>query len=162
MLIRIDLVKTISSIDGIKGLHTNCRLASCFVSYANEHQIDYHGFTWCKVFVLLVLCAVNPLLTGGFPYARSTMLFALLVERWCLIKGFCIAGPVCGVSICSKWIPVISLLSLCAVKSLVTNGFPLQGITGMERWWSSVRWFHRRWISLTQRSAWCFLSCLPV
>ena len=31
------------------------------------------------------------------------MLFALLVERWCLIKGFRIPGPVCGVSICAQW-----------------------------------------------------------
>ena len=30
------------------------------------------------------------------------MHFALLVKRWCLIKGFHIAGPVCGVSICSN------------------------------------------------------------
>ena len=29
--------------DGIKGLHTNCRLASCFVSYVKERQSDYHG-----------------------------------------------------------------------------------------------------------------------
>ena len=55
-------------------------------------------------------CAVNPLLTGGFPYRRSivrncvvwSMHFALLVERWCLIKGFHIAGPVCCVCICSN------------------------------------------------------------
>ena len=59
---------------------------------------------------MLVLCAGYPLLTGGFPYRRSIvqncvvwlMHFALLVERWCLIKGFHIAGPVCGVSICSS------------------------------------------------------------
>ena len=58
------------------------------------------------------LCAVNPLLTGAFPYQRWIvrnfvvwlMFFTLLVERWCLIKGFRIAGPVCGVSICSQWI----------------------------------------------------------
>ena len=62
------------------------------------------------VFELLVLCAVNPLLTGGFPYRRSIvwncvvwlMYFALLVERWCMIKGFHTPGPVCGVSICSN------------------------------------------------------------
>ena len=61
-------------------------------------------------FELLVLCAVNPLLTGGFPYRRSIMWncvvwlihFALLVERWCMIKGFHIPGPVCVVSICSN------------------------------------------------------------
>ena len=53
---------------------------------------------------------MNPLLTGGFPYRRSTvrncvvwlMHFALLAERWYLIKGSHIAGPVCGVSICSN------------------------------------------------------------
>ena len=110
MLIHIDMVKIISYIDGIKGLHTNCRLASCFVSYVNEQQSDYHGIIWFTLFELLVLCVVNPLLTGGFPYRRSIvrncvvwlMHFALLVERWCLIKGFHIAGPVCGVSICSN------------------------------------------------------------
>ena len=61
------MVKTISCVDGMKGLYTNCRLASCFVScfkhiylttigkqfttirpscfvsYANEHLSDYHG-----------------------------------------------------------------------------------------------------------------------
>ena len=26
-----------------KGLHTNCRLASCFMSYAPEHMNAYHG-----------------------------------------------------------------------------------------------------------------------
>ena len=112
MPIHIDMVKTISYIDYIKGLHTNCRLASWFMIYINEHQSDYHGIIWFMFLVLLVLCAVNPLLTGGFPYRRSIvrncvvwlMLFALLVERWCLIKGFRIAGPVCGVSSCSKWI----------------------------------------------------------
>ena len=110
MLIHIDMVKTISYVDGIKGLHTNCRLASCFVSYVNEHQSDYHGIIWFMFFELLVLCAVNPLLTGGFPYRRSIvwncvvwlMHFALLVERWCMIKGFHIPGPVGGVSICSN------------------------------------------------------------
>ena len=88
----------------------NCRLASCFVSYVNEHQSDYHGIIWFMFFELLVLCAVNPLLTGGFPYRRSIvwncvvwlMHFALLVERWCMIKGFHVPGPVCGVSICSN------------------------------------------------------------
>ena len=110
MLIHIDMVKTISYIDGIKGLHTNCRLVSCFVSYVNEHQSDYHGIIWFTFLELLVLCTVNPLLTGGFPYRQSIvrncvvclMHFALLVERWCLIKGFHIAGPMCGVSICSN------------------------------------------------------------
>ena len=111
MLIHIDMVKTISYIDGIKGLHTNCRLASSFVSYVNEHQSEYHGIIWFMFFELLVLCAVKPLLTGGFPYRRSIvrncvwlMHFALLVERWCLtnVKGFRFAGPVCGVSICSN------------------------------------------------------------
>ena len=95
MLIHIDMLKIISYIDGIKGLHTNCRLASCFVIYVNEHQSDYHGIIWFMFLVLLVLCAVNPLLTGGFPYRRSIvrncvvwlMLFTLLVERWCLIRG---------------------------------------------------------------------------
>ena len=61
-------------------------------------------------FELLVLCAVNPLLTDGFPYRQSIvwncvvwlMYFALLAERWCMIKGFHIPGPVCGVSICSN------------------------------------------------------------
>ena len=112
ILIHIDMVKTISCIDGMKGLHTNYRLASCFVSYANEHLSDYHGIAWFMLFVLLVLCAVNPLLIGGFPYTRSIvqnsvvwlMLFALLAGRWCLNKGFRIAVPVCAVSICSQWI----------------------------------------------------------
>ena len=40
-------------------------------------------------------------------------------------------------------------MSLCAVKQLVTSGFPLQWITGVELWWSSVRRFHRRWIPRT-------------
>ena len=102
--------KTISYIDGIKGLRTNCRLASCFVSYVNEHQSDYHGIIWFTFLELLVQCAVNPLLIGGFPYRRSIawncvvwlMHFALLVAHWCLIKSFHIADPMCGVSICSN------------------------------------------------------------
>ena len=110
MLIHIDVVKTICYIDGIKGLHTNCRLTTWFVSYVSEHQSDYHGIIWFMFFELLVLCAVNPLLTGGFPYRRSIvwncvvwlMHFALLAEHWCMIKGFHIPGPVCGVSICSN------------------------------------------------------------
>ena len=93
ILIHIDMVKTISCIDGMKGLHTNYRLASCFVSYANEHLSDYHGIAWFMLFVLLVLCAVNPLLIGGFPYTRS-------IVQNC----FRIAVPVCAVSICSQWI----------------------------------------------------------
>ena len=149
-----------------------------------------------------MLCAVNPLLTGGFPYRRSIvwncvvwlMHFALLVEHWCMIKGFHIPGPVCGVSIWSNpphkrteafmssfmfvqtscWTnsgdasestthetQIMLLLCnlsfsnwwhycLCAVKPLVTSGFPLQGVTGVELWWSSVRRFHRRWIPLTK------------
>ena len=84
--------------------------ASCFVSYVNEHQSDYHGIIWFMFFELLILCAVNPLLNGGFPYRRSIVWncvvwlihFALLVERWCMIKGFHIPGPVRGVSICSN------------------------------------------------------------
>ena len=112
MPIHIDMVKIISYIGDIKGLHTNCRLARCFMIYINEHQSEYHGIIWFMFVVLLVLCAVNPLLTGGLLYRRSIvrncvvwlMLFAMLVERWCLIKGFRIAGPVCGVSNCSKWI----------------------------------------------------------
>ena len=81
-----------------------------FVSYVNKHQSDYHGIIWFMFFELLVLCAVNPLLTGGFPYRRSIvwncvvwlMHSALPVKRWCMIKGFHIPGPVCGVSICSN------------------------------------------------------------
>ena len=134
MLIHIDMLKIISYIDGIKGLHTNCRLASCFVIYVNEHQSDYHGIIWFMFLVLLVLCAMNPLLTGGFPYRRSIvrncvvwlMLFALLVERWCLIRGLRIAGPVCGVSICSKWLlltkePKLWCLLSCLSKRAVEN-----------------------------------------
>ena len=191
MLIHIDVGITISHIDGIKCLHTNCRLARCSVSDANEH---YHWIAWFMPFVLLVLCAVNPLLPCGFPYKRSIvrnfvvwlMLFALLVKRWCLIKGSRIAGPVYGVSICSQWILLTkeatlwcilsclstraveqtvemhvnrklmrlrlcycyvicnsvidyTLLSLRALKPLVISGFPLQGIIGVERWWSSGR-----------------------
>ena len=70
---------------GIKGLHINCRLASWFVSYAHENLSDHHRIAWFMLFVLLVLCAVNPLLTGGFPFKRSLV-------RWCFIKGFRIAG----------------------------------------------------------------------
>ena len=57
------------------------------------------------LFVLLVLCAAKPLLTGGFSYKWSTVLnfvVWLLVGRWCLIKCFRIAGPLCRVSICSS------------------------------------------------------------
>ena len=153
-------------------------------------------------FVLLVLCAVKPLLSGGFPYKRSIagnfvdwlMLFASLVERCCLIKGFHIVGPVCGVSICPQWILLtkeaklwclLSCLSKRAVEQTVkmqvgrkiiklglcycyviwnsiiddiyapvcgeTRGhpwIPVARITGVGLWWSSVRWFHRRWIPL--------------
>ena len=37
---------------------------------------------------------------------------------------------------------------MCAVEPLVTSRFPLQGVAGAELWWPSVRWFHRRWITL--------------
>ena len=67
------MVKTISDIDDIKGLHTNCTLVGCFVSYEHEHLSDYHWIAWFMLFVLLLMCAVNPLLTGGFPYKRSTV-----------------------------------------------------------------------------------------
>ena len=124
MLIHIDMVKIISYIGGINGLHT-----SCSVSYVNEHQSDYHGIIWFIFFVLLILCAVNPLLTGGFPYIRLIvrnfavwlMLFALLVERWCLIKGFRIAGPVCGVFICSQWILLTNEAKLWCLLSYLSE-----------------------------------------
>ena len=45
------------------------------------------------------------------------MLFALLVERWCLIKGFRIAGQVCGVFICSQWIPLTNKAKLWCLLS---------------------------------------------
>ena len=140
MLIHIDMVKTISYIDGMKDLHTNCRLPSCFVIYVNEHQSYHYGIIWFMFLVLLVLCAVNPLHTGGFPYRRSIvrnsvvwlMLFALLAERWCVIKGFRIAGPVCCVSICSKWIlltkePKLGCLLSCLSKRAVEQTVDMQG-----------------------------------
>ena len=101
--------KTISYIDGIKGLRTNCRLASCFVSYVNEHQSDYHGIIWFTFLELLVQCAVNPLLIGGFPYRRSIawncvvwlMHFALLVAHF------------------DAWLKVSTLLTQCVVSPFV-------------------------------------------
>ena len=95
------MVKTISYIDGIKGLHTKCTLASCFVSFAHEHLCDYHGIALFKLFLLLVLCAINPFFTGGLPCKWSIvrkfvvwlMLFALLVERCWFIKDFRICWP---------------------------------------------------------------------
>ena len=71
-----DMVKTISYIDDIKDLHTNCRVASCFVSYAHERLGLYHGIAWFMPLVLLLLCAVNPLLTDGFPY------------KWSIVRNF--------------------------------------------------------------------------
>ena len=136
MLIHIDMMKTISYIDGLKGLHTNCRLASCFVSYASEQRGDYYGIIRFMFLVLLVLCAVNPLLTGGFPYRRSIvrnfavwlMLFALLVERWCLIKGFRIAGEICCVFICSQWILLTNKAKLWCLLSCFSERAPEQTV----------------------------------
>ena len=63
------------------------------------------------LFVLLVCvwwihCSLADSLTSD--QQCGTLLFDscfshCLVECCCLIKGFCIAGPVCGVSICSQW-----------------------------------------------------------
>ena len=55
------MVKTISDMDDIKGLHTNCTLVGCFVSYEHEHLSDYHWIAWFMLFVLLLMCAVKPL-----------------------------------------------------------------------------------------------------
>ena len=116
---------------GIKGLHTNCRLASCFVSYVNEHQSDYHGIIWFMFFELLVLCAVNPLLTGGFPYRRPVVWkcvvwlihFALLVEHWCMIKvstslAQCVVSPFVPILLTKELKPLclLSCLSKRAVE----------------------------------------------
>ena len=111
MLIHIGKMKTVSYIDGIKGLHTNCRLASCF------HELRQGTPEWlswnCMICVFfnagpvcdestahwqIPLQAVN-----SANFAVWLRLFALLVERWCLIKCFRIAGRVCGFSISSQW-----------------------------------------------------------
>ena len=78
---------------------------------------------------MLVLFAVNPLPTGGFPYKRSIvrnfvvwlMLFALLVERWCFIKAFRIAGKVYGVSISSHWTLLTIEAKLCCLLSCLSK-----------------------------------------
>ena len=63
--------------------------------------------------------------------------------------------------ICKSVIGYITV-PVCVETTGNLSGFPLQGITGVERWWSSatVRWFHRV-DSPHKMSAWCFLSCLP-
>ena len=79
MLMHIDMVKTISYIDGIKGLHTNCRLASCFVSYINEHQSDYHGIA-------------GPVCGESAAHWRIPLQTINSAELCCLINAFRIAG----------------------------------------------------------------------
>ena len=148
----------------------------------------YHGTAWFMLVVLLVLCAVNPLLIGGFPYRRSIvrsfgvwlMVFALLVEHWCLIKGFRIVGAVCGISICSQWILYTEKRSFDVIfhvcpnellnkqwickwvdKPLVASGLPVA-----RNCWSGVLVVQCAAIPSTldspqKRSAWCFLPCLP-
>ena len=96
ILVHIDMVKNSSYSDGRKGLHTNCSMASCFVSYAYKHLSDYCGIAWFIPFLLLVLCAVNLLLTGGFPY-----FFSLLYDNFhdCTVQSvLCRVGfvePLC-------------------------------------------------------------------
>ena len=80
------------------------------MGYAHKQLGDYHGIAWLMPFALMTLCAVNPLLTGGFSHRLSivrsfvvwSLLSELLVELWCLISDFRIAGLVCSVSIGSK------------------------------------------------------------
>ena len=115
MLTHIDMVKTISHIDDIKGLHTNRKLASCFVIYINEHQSDYHGIIWFMFLVLLVLWAVNPLLTSGFPYRRS------------IVRNFlfdsCFSHCWRNVDV---WLKVSALLAQCVVSPFVPSGYSSQ------------------------------------
>ena len=49
------------------------------------------------------------------------LLFALLVERWCLIKGFRTAGPVYSVFICSHWILLINEAKLWCLLSCLAE-----------------------------------------
>ena len=49
------------------------------------------------------------------------MRFALLVESWCLIKGFHIAGPVRGVFICSQWILLTNEAKLWCLLSCLSE-----------------------------------------
>ena len=80
------MVKTISYIDVIKGLHTNCRLASCFVSYANEHLSGYHGITWSCFFIAGAV--------RGEPTAHWRIPLQAIsnAELCCLFNAFRIAG----------------------------------------------------------------------
>ena len=65
--------ENISSIDGIKGLPANCRLASCLGSYATNTQSHYHGITLLIFYVLLVL----------------SILLTKAAKFWCLLPCLC-------------------------------------------------------------------------
>ena len=136
---RINLMKTIFYIDGIKGLHANCRLVSCFVSYADEHQSNYHGITWFKFwycwscepssqkqrfFLCLLSCLSRRAVEQLVDMKVSRKLMNL---RLCYSYVICTSVidvftvPVCGETICHQWILVArdhwsgALMVQCAV-----------------------------------------------
>ena len=141
----------------IKGLHANCRLVSCFVSNVNEHQSNYHGITWFKFLVLLVLwihlskavffheCLSRRAVEQTVDMKVSRKLMNL---RLCYSYVICnsvidvFTVPVCGETICHQWIPVAkdhwsgALMVQCAVTPSPVD-------------------------SNHERLAWCSLSCLP-
>ena len=149
------MVKTISDIDDIKGLHNNCRQVGCFVSYGHEHLSDYHWIAWFMLFVLLLMYAVNPLLTGGFPYKRSTvrnfvvwLMFEWAVEQPVEIQ---VRKPVKLMLCCTVMEIVIpKLMILLARKGSLEWSF------AGPVWRDSIAGGTPH-----KRSAWYFLSCLP-
>ena len=80
-------MEAIYYIDGMKGLHTNCRLASRFVSYANEHLSDYHGIGWFMLF-----CVAGPVCGESTTHWRIPLQVINSAELCCLINAFRIAG----------------------------------------------------------------------
>ena len=114
-IIHIGMVKIIiymsSYIDDMKACIPNWFMKTCQLFCEFMWMNTYHGITWLIFFALLTLCAVNTLPSRGFPHRGSLvwsfvawlMLFALLVELWCQIKDFLIVGPVCSISIGSRW-----------------------------------------------------------
>ena len=87
MLTHIDMVKTISYIDGIKGLHSNSIPADCFVNYEHEHLSNYHEITWFMPF-----CIDSPVCGESAAHWRITLQAISSAEVCCLINAFRITG----------------------------------------------------------------------
>ena len=116
----------------------------------------WHVDAWLKVSTLLAQFVVSPFVP--ILLTKEPKLSCLLsclskravehtvemqVSRKLMKLRSCYCYVICHLVIDDIIVPVCG-------ETLVTSGFLLQGITGVELWWSSVRRFHRRWIPLTK------------